>query len=709
MYSKEEIERKRQQALERKKQNAPVPNNSPSTGSTNGFMSNFTNKNSISYTSTAANQNVAPNLSNKKPYGYSQNKSQSTIKQQSSANRYNPISSTTTRFYGNVERCELTCSMISSNRFVVEMSKYNEALVNNLFKTIPSRLYDIKTKLWSFNINEYDMFHEKLIGLKCAEITFKGLPSFLLTTFKNLLKQENQPKPVIDTSIIDDTLMNSLYPFQKEGIEYGISKNGKCLIADDMGLGKTRQALGIAHYYRSDWPLLIVTPSSVRYQWSEAVIENLDSVPLHAIQHLSSTKDYIESSQITILSYDLLTRRIDEIAARKYGVILCDESHYLKSGKTQRTKAVQRLATHAKRIILLTGTPALSRPIELFPQIKLLMPNFMSYQDFGMRYCSGVQTNYGWDFNGSSNLKELEILLKACCLIRRLKSDVMTQLPSKIRQKIILDPHMIKAATKEMEAASKEMQKKSLTGAQKHGALLQYYSESSKAKEKAVCNYVTDLIENQQKFLIFAHHKNMMDAISNLLTSKKVLFIRIDGKTHPEQRKQFVDTFQQNENVLVAVLSITAANAGITLTAAQLVVFAELSWNPGILCQAEDRVHRIGQTDNVVIRYLLAKDTADDYLWPKIQKKIDVLNEVGLDQNFDLDKADVTNQLPDMTNQKSLDDFVECSGSNTESSLNTSQVDASGNAELQTSSESLRDLLDLDDDAFNDIDLDNLA
>lgn len=212
MYSKEEIERKRQQALERKKQNVPVPNNSPSTGSTNSlksFMSNFTNKNSISYMSSGANQNVAPNLSNKKPYGYSPNKSQSTIKQQSSANRYNPIASTTTRFYGNAEQCELTCLMTSSNRFVVEQSKYNEAIVNNLFKTIPSRLYgkyyiiftaafllnridsfpfwflDIKTKLWSFNINEYDMFHEKLIGLKCAEITFKGLPSFLLNVRYN--------------------------------------------------------------------------------------------------------------------------------------------------------------------------------------------------------------------------------------------------------------------------------------------------------------------------------------------------------------------------------------------------------------------------------------------------------------------------------------------------------------------------------------------
>ena len=84
-------------------------------------------------------------------------------------------------------------------------------------------------------------------------------------------------------------------------------------------------------------------------------------------------------------------------------------------------------------------------------------------------------------------------------------------------------------------------------------------------------------------------------------------------------RKHLCDAFQCDDNVRVALLSITAANAGLTLTAAQLVVFAELFWNPGILTQAEDRAHRIGQTDSVTVRYLVAKCTADDELWPMIQ------------------------------------------------------------------------------------------
>lgn len=111
-------------------------------------------------------------------------------------------------------------------------------------------------------------------------------------------------------------------------------------------------------------------------------------------------------------------------------------------------------------------------------------------------------------------------------------------------------------------------------------------------------------------------------------------------------------------------------------------------------------MHRIGQTDSVVIRYLLAKGTADDYLWPAIQKKIDVLNEVGLDQNFDLNQADVSNQS--LIHQKKIDDFMDTSSPST-------SMNVSGNADLHASSENLKDLLNDDDDVFDSIDLDNIS
>ena len=119
----------------------------------------------------------------------------------------------------------------------------------------------------------------------------------------------------------------------------------------------------------------------------------------------------------------------------------------------------------------------------------------------------------------------------------------------------------------------------------------------------------------------------------NYVLALQVHFLRIDGSTNSVMRKHLVDAFQCDDNVRVALLSITAANSGLTLTAAHLVVFAELFWNPGILTQAEDRAHRIGQTDSVTVQYLVAKGTADDELWPMIQRKLDVLNKAGLSKD----------------------------------------------------------------------------
>lgn len=157
-----------------------------------------------------------------------------------------------------------------------------------------------------------------------------------------------------------------------------------------------------------------------------------------------------------------------------------------------------------------------------------------------------------------------------------------------------------------------------------------------------------DLLEADRKLLVFAHHREVLDALENAVSkvslewdlvmsnifhvfSQKHEYIRIDGRTSSEARDGLANNFQTNDSVRVAILSITAANAGLHLTAANLVVFAELFWNPGvnqinhlpshswffyqILAQAEDRVHRIGQEDSVTVQYLVAKDTADDSLW----------------------------------------------------------------------------------------------
>ncbi|XP_012215897.1 SWI/SNF-related matrix-associated actin-dependent regulator of chromatin subfamily A-like protein 1 [Linepithema humile] len=559
------------------------------------------------------------------------------MRQNKSNNRFNPIEPK--KFFNLTSIVTGKCRMISNDRFALETSAFVPEIIAT-FKTVPSRAYDVNSKVWNFHLNDYDNLIQKLVRHD-PMISVAKIPEDILQTFKKSLNSDNQVSN-LDLSKIDDKLREVLMPFQEDGVRYGISKNGHCMIADDMGLGKTLQALGIAHYFRESWPLLIVTPSSVKCHWSEAIYKFLPSIPVHYVHHFANARDHIKDDKITIITYDLLVRAINILERYIYGCVILDESHVLKSITTARFKAVKKICARARHIILLTGTPALSRPIELYSQISLILNKFMSYENYGIRYCAGKKNLFGWDFTGSSNLEELQLFLKTTCMIRRLKADVLSQLSSKTRQVIMLDPDLIKASTKQMENISKQLQKK--TGFEKHTALLEYYNQSSFARLKAVCNYVTKLFEKKKKCLLFAHHQNVLDAMCNVAESMKIRYIRIDGKTNPERRKVLVDTFQERDDYLAAVLSITAANAGITLTAAHLVVFAELFWNPGILCQAEDRVHRIGQNNEVLIQYLVAKDTADDYIWPLIQRKMNILNAVGLDQDFSIDNVDVNEQ-----------------------------------------------------------------
>ena len=126
----------------------------------------------------------------------------------------------------------------------------------------------------------------------------------------------------------------------------------------------------------------------------------------------------------------------------------------------------------------------------------------------------------------------------------------------------------------------------------------------------------------------------MLDELEGLLNEKKVGFIQMDGRTPTSSRQAMVNRFQTDDTVRVALLSITACNSGLTLTAASLVVFAELYWVPGILNQCEDRVHRIGQKNSVQIQYLCVKDSLDVDMFRALNRKTKTLNAM-LDGNHD--------------------------------------------------------------------------
>uniref|UniRef100_A0A1B6C6H6 SWI/SNF-related matrix-associated actin-dependent regulator of chromatin subfamily A-like protein 1 n=1 Tax=Clastoptera arizonana TaxID=38151 RepID=A0A1B6C6H6_9HEMI len=546
------------------------------------------------------------------------------------------------------------CRLISEDRFTVDIPYHKETV--EVFKTVKGFLYDSQLKQWNFPLTEYQSFKQATDLLR-PSVSISPLPTIIFDIFLNKNTKTNLHK--IDITKVEVTLRNNAYPFQIEGIQFGVSKEGRCLLADDMGLGKTIQALGIADYYHCDWPLLIVCPSSMKFQWEEEIHKNLPNIPVHHIFILNKSKDVFENIEVLIMSYDMVGKKLDAIKAYKFGVVIVDESHNLKNPKAQRTIAAIELFKSCKRIILLSGTPALSRPKELYTQINSLDSSvFSNFHEFGKRYCDGKKDHFGWNFEGSSNMEELKLILNKKFMIRRLKSEVITQLPNKVRQIIILNNEGMNTSNKSMKLYSEKLKMKSVTGMERRGTLLSYFAETGKVKGKAVCDYISTLLADGKKFLCFGHHKEVLDLISDLLENNNTFYIRIDGSVSAEERKLLCDRFQYEDKFRVAVLSITAANTGLTLTSAQLVVFAELFWNPGVLVQAEDRAHRIGQRDCVFVHYLMAKGTADDHLWPLIQKKLEVLHKAGLSKDNFKDSSTETFDLK-TSHQTSIDDFLE--------------------------------------------------
>ncbi|XP_042850289.1 DNA annealing helicase and endonuclease ZRANB3 isoform X2 [Panthera tigris] len=437
---------------------------------------------------------------------------------------------------------------------------------------------------------------------------------------------------------LPDKLRAKLLPFQKDGIAFALRRDGRCMVADEMGLGKTIQAIAIAYFYKEEWPLLIVVPSSLRYPWTEEMEKWIPELSPEDISVIQNKTDIgrISTSKVTILGYGLLTTDAETLICalnnQNFKVVIVDESHYMKSRNATRSKILLPIVQTAKRAILLTGTPALGRPEELFMQIEALFPQkFGTWTEYAKRYCNAHVRFFGkrpqWDYRGASNLSELHHLLSDI-MIRRLKTDVLTQLPPKVRQRIPFD--LPSAAAKELNTSFEEWEK--LMRAPNSGAtetvmglITRMFKQTAIAKAGAVKDYIKMMLQNDSlKFLVFAHHLSMLQACTEAVIENKTRYIRIDGSVPSSERIHLVNQFQKDPDTRVAILSIQAAGQGLTFTAATHVVFAELYWDPGHIKQAEDRAHRIGQCSSVNIHYLVANGTLDTLMWGMLNRKTQV-------------------------------------------------------------------------------------
>ena len=495
----------------------------------------------------------------------------------------------------------------------------------------------------------------------------------------------------------------AMFPFQREGVRFALRRGGRCLIGDQMGLGKTVQAIAVAACYREEWPVLILAPTSLRGAWEQALVKWLgleasqtgpgpadgkikasaarpSRLPTVATVGSGAEARKIDGATFCVVPYSLVGKMAGALARKRFQVVVCDESHFLKDSKAQRTKAVVPLLKNAKRALCLTGTPALSRPVEIFSQAEALRPMvFTSFGEFAARYCAG--SRFGWQ--GSSNAEELHAVLSRLIMIRRLKKDVLTQLPAKSRERVALSlPHSaaltrVRAIRARMDELREDFSERSNPDGGVGGRTLEekrlmneLYQATAEAKTKPVAEYLETLLDSSEtsgeesaaaeKFLFFGHHTCTLDAASEMLRRRKVPFIRIDGSTDTNARQSLVDRFQTDRNARVAVLSIKAAGMGLTLTAASTVIFGELSWTPGDIVQAEDRAHRIGQVNAVNVHFLVAKDTVDDIMWGSVANKLETLGQVLDGRRGDaLDlKASKPRAAPERTREQRLETLV---------------------------------------------------
>jgi SNF2 family DNA or RNA helicase len=425
-------------------------------------------------------------------------------------------------------------------------------------------------------------------------------------------------------------LGGALHPFQSKGVSFVDFNNGRALIADEMGLGKTVQALAWLQLHPDKRPVIIATPASVKENWArEAKIW----LPDPDVQILSGQTPYEITGEIIIINYDILVFWWQELKRLQPQVFITDECHFYKNNRARRTKAVKKLAKGIPHFIALSGTPIENKPVEIYNAWQIIDPiNCPAWPYFTVHFCNARHTPYGIDVSGASNKAELHKKLVGSIMIRRLKKDVLPELPAKVHSFIPIKlSNEREYRTAEDDFISYVIQEKGVTEAEKlsntevKATIEELKQLAVKGKLKHAIEWIKDFLEIDGKLVLFTHHHFVLDAI---MEEFKEIAVKYDGRMTPVQKEKAKDEFQTNSEIRLFVGNMQAAGVGINLTAASSVAFLELPWSPTIIDQCSDRCHRIGQKDTVNIYYLLATNTVEERIIRLLDSKRKVLDAV---------------------------------------------------------------------------------
>jgi len=429
------------------------------------------------------------------------------------------------------------------------------------------------------------------------------------------------------TNIEERSYDLSKYPideYQKVAIEFLLNR-GSAILADDMGVGKTRE---VSVYILEKKPkkVLIVTPLSVREVWKDELIFLGESKEDFCI-----VDKEIENKKYVIINYDKLKKFKEILEKIKWDIIIFDESHYIKERKSQRFKAAKAIAKKCENVICVTGTPIMNKPAELFPLLHLIKhPLGDSFTAFANRYCDRKLVTFGpgsyWDVNGASNLNELADKIKGV-MIRRLKKDVLGNIPDK-------EYHVYRIDFNQEQQKNYEQIENEYRNYIKSEIFINRANHLAKInKLRQFCSnekipfteqYIKDSLNNNEKILIFGFYIDPL----NQMHSKYENSLMITGETKKQDRIRIIKEFQENPYYKIFFGQIIASGFGITLTAANKVVFNDVYWNPAIHEQAEDRANRRGAILNTQIYYPLFKGSIEEDVYKLIKEKEKLINKI---------------------------------------------------------------------------------
>ncbi len=477
-----------------------------------------------------------------------------------------------------------------------------------------------------------------------------------------LQKNRESLNNLSQSTLVIPGLGMELFNFQKCGVEFIESKYGRVIIADEMGLGKTAQALAWCQLHPHKRPVIIVVPASLKLNWEREAHMWMDRPD---VEILSGRKPKVITGNpdIVIVNYDILTNDKEkyeketkdketgevfiEIKEREVPytgwvdflrdilpkVIIGDEIHYIKNNKAQRTKAFKKLVKGVRHLLFLSGTPIVNRPIEFYNTIQMINPTmFPNWRHYVNRYCDAHHNGFGIDTSGASNTEELHDTMVRTIMIRRLKSEVMKDLPPKLFSFIPMEltnrgeyqeaeRNFIQFITERKGAAAAER----ASNAEAIAQIETLKQLAVQGKMDGVLEWIRDVLESGEKLIVFAIHKFVID---RLMEEFKSVAVKVDGSVTGKNRQLAVDKFQNETQTQLFIGQIEAAGVGITLTAAHLLAFIEYPWTPGALSQASDRPHRIGQDKPVNIYYLLAEDTIEEKIAKLLDDKKKVMDAV---------------------------------------------------------------------------------